>query len=78
VLVELLRCKFGALTPGGSKYSNLRTTILSIGRLVKYLMLKDQKMLRARKLESKIELVKRTNNGMFFTLIKLTKTEQRD
>jgi hypothetical protein len=65
-----MTCKSGAPTLDGGKYSSMKTTNSSTSRTTRYLMLEEQRMLKANKLESGVTIEVNTNNGQLSILIK--------
>jgi hypothetical protein len=64
VLEEQIKCKSGAPTQDGSKFSDMRTTNSSTGRVTRDLTSEAARMLKETQLEFGAIMEAKLNNGM--------------
>jgi len=70
MLVKQTTCKCGALTLVGSKYSNTKTTNLSTGKIIRFLMLRTIRTKKVTQLVFLETTEANTNNGQLPILMK--------
>jgi hypothetical protein len=73
-----VKCKSGALTPDGGKFSNMRTTNSSTGKPAKSSMLEEAKMKKDKQFNYLVTTEAKTKNGLLFILTRQRAHKLRD
>jgi len=71
-------CRSGAPTPTGGRSSNMRVNTLSTGRMEKFLMSKEERMLKDKQFGPGRDMVELTKDGRSSILINLVKNQLQD